>query len=256
MGRRRTRRQRDPSASRVGPSHLIAAAGILGLLVMPVAFASESPEASKSASLQKQVKQLKKRVAALEAKPDQVGQVPASLPPSGAAGGALAGAYPNPSLAAPEPWHEVAAGSTMGNLCLNAANTAVFCSLDGTDPWTNFGGGLATAAFYKDQLGLVHLKGVVHGPGIFAIASPDRIPIFRLPTGYRPEAARIFPSVGAAEYGNGQVEQEAAGRIDVQTDGLVEAEVDCRVVPAAGAEDCSANGLYWTLDAVSFRPAG
>ena len=62
MGLLRTRRQLDPSASRVGPSHLLDAAAILGLLVMPVAFAAQGPDASKSASLTKQIKGLKKRV--------------------------------------------------------------------------------------------------------------------------------------------------------------------------------------------------
>jgi hypothetical protein len=174
--------------------------------------------------------------------------------PSGAAGGALAGSYPNPRLAPPEPWHEVAAGSTTSDACANVANTAVFCSTPITPftaaPWTNFGGSLATAAFYKDQLGIVHLKGVVSSPSTFFESSPSRSSIFRLPPGYRPETARIFASVGAANYGAGSVEQEAAGRVDVQADGLVVMETDCQ----ANSENCSANGPYFTLDGISFRP--
>lgn len=64
--------------------------------------------------------------------------------------------------------------------------------------WQDFGGGFAGAAFRKDALGFVHLRGVIKS------GTPPSI-AFTLPTGYRPLSTNTFPvtdgggAVGAAQ---------------------------------------------------------
>lgn len=72
----------------------------------------------------------------------------------------------------PEPYHEVGAPGEPGF----------------QNNWTNAGGGLSTAAFFKDPLGVVHLKGVVAGD--------DSTVVFTLPTGYRPSQILALPARG------------------------------------------------------------
>jgi hypothetical protein len=87
-----------------------------------------------------------------------------SAPPSGSAGGGLTGNYPNPGLAPAEAWHEIGA----------SGQPAFFNGWTNSDP-----ANLTTAGFFKDPWGVVHLKGVITGPG-------NGLPFFALPAGYRP----------------------------------------------------------------------
>jgi hypothetical protein len=115
--------------------------------------------------------------------------------------------------------------------------------------WHNYNSGYAAAGFYKDQLGIVHLKGVVTNPQQQNVNSPDPQPIFRLPVAYRPAHNRIFPSVGVESVDHWEV---APARVDVDQDGFVVFVQDCN----DGLTVCSANATYFTLDGISFRPSG
>ena len=103
-------------------------------------------------------------------------------PSTGPAGGALAGSYPDPGLAAAEPWHE-----------LGTAGSPTFqpCTIGGTEAaWQNDQPGtFATAAIYRDPYGVVHLKGSVKCPGATSMAGQN---ILMLPPGYSPGDREVF----------------------------------------------------------------
>ena len=90
--------------------------------------------------------------------------------------------------------------------------------------WGNFGGIHATAGYWKDPHGVVHLRGLVKD-GVIGAA------ICTLPAGYRPIAYEIF----------GVISNGALGRLDVNTSGAVQA--------TAGSN------VYLSLAGITFRAA-
>lgn len=79
-----------------------------------------------------------------------------------------------------------------------------------------------SAAFYKDALGIVHLRGLVKTGTIGAA-------IFTLPVGYRPTRQVLI----------GITANNAIGRVDIQATGIV--------LPSVG------NNTFYQLDNVSFK---
>jgi hypothetical protein len=96
---------------------------------------------------------------------------------------------------------------------------------DFRDGWRNYAGGFHHAGYFKDSMGIVHLKGLVTGGTV-----GDNSTIFILPTEYRP-SHRVLYTVNT---GN------VLGRVDIRADG--------RVVPFAG------NNTWLSLEGITFRP--
>lgn len=83
--------------------------------------------------------------------------------------------------------------------------------------WVNFGSTYATAAYMKDNLGFVHLKGTVRAGTVNAT-------IFTLPTGYRPDTTRTYAVPSNALF----------GIIKIDTDGTVILTVGSNVSAGLG----------------------
>jgi S-layer family protein len=86
--------------------------------------------------------------------------------------------------------------------------------------WHNFGMGNSTGGFFKDALGVVHLKGTILVPGVGNGATA-----FTLPAGYRPAEILFMPCAGSGPI---------AANLILQTDGQLKpgcagAPVNCFV---------------------------
>lgn len=90
--------------------------------------------------------------------------------------------------------------------------------------WSNLGSGFTGAGYFKDQSGIVHLRGLVTGGTVGAA-------IFNLPAGYRPSAQESFAIQSNNVFGR------------------------CDVTPAGDVFATAGSNVYFSLSGISFRPA-
>jgi len=87
----------------------------------------------------------------------------------------------------------------------NQINQQAWQDASFSNSWVNYGGVHATAQYYLDTQGTVHLKGLVKDGTLPAT-------MFTLPVGYRPAAKELF----------GIISTGAFGRVSIDTDGTVD----------------------------------
>lgn len=108
------------------------------------------------------------------------------------------------TLSASEAWHEV---GTAGNPAFQ-------------NGWSNYSPSFYGAAFYKDRLGNVHLRGTIDDGTMSQTA-------FTLPPGYRPPKGLLLPTASAHVYGelliypDGRVDPETGWNLLISLDGIV-----------------------------------
>jgi S-layer homology domain len=91
--------------------------------------------------------------------------------------------------------------------------------------WHNFGGSFSKGGFFKDALGIVHLKGNLTGGGSGTTA-------FTLPEGYRPTEDLVMPAAGG-------VAGPVAANLSVLQDGRLQPTCEGLVACAIGMDGLS-----------------
>lgn len=90
-----------------------------------------------------------------------------------------------------------------------------------TNGWVNFGNPYDTAGYMKDKTGWVHLKGLIKDGG-----TSQGITLFTLPSGFRPEKAKLFGTASGGAHGeihvdpNGDVKINAGGNTYLSLEGI------------------------------------
>ncbi len=102
-----------------------------------------------------------------------------------------------------------------------------------TGTWGNFGGGFEEGEYWKDQFGVVHLRGLVTKTSGLPGASDT---IATLPAGHRPAKQLIFVAASGEAF--------TAARVDIATDGSI---IRVASIAAAGETD------YTSLTGICFR---
>jgi hypothetical protein len=133
-----------------------------------------------------------------------------------------------------EDWHEVGSAGNAAFWCLPA-------EAGGACPWDNLGYGYTTAAYYRDPLGTVHLKGTVVAVASVPASGCQATAIFTLPTGYRPSATTIAGVLHSDPADWGKI---GLGRVDILTDGKVTICIPNGI---------NLGGMWFQLDGISFR---
>ncbi len=100
-------------------------------------------------------------------------------------------------------------------------------TLQDTNGWVAFGDPYNPPSYFKDSMGIVHLRGLVRG----GLPSETK-PIFILPSGYRPQFRELFGTL---------ISPNVAGRLDITPDG--------KAFPVIA----NANREWLSLDGITFR---
>lgn len=90
--------------------------------------------------------------------------------------------------------------------------------------WVNYGGGFSEAGYFKDVIGIVHLKGVITG---------GSGTMFKLPVGYRPKTIKKI--------------------VTISNDGISEKLASVNILPDGSVNLDFGSNTWFTLDGISFR---